>query len=125
MPGALFSELFGPSRAAQKAPGRQGPATMRGTWVGNVTFAVKGAPKVELRRKISAYGTLHVVSEYRLTGSWTWRFERTAKWFTGEKTITAEANYATLEQAIRAGLAGALGLVQQACGKRIDLDIYP
>jgi hypothetical protein len=105
-------------RAAQKAPGRQGPATMRGTWVGQVTFAASGAPRVELRRKISAYGTLHVVSEYRLTGLWTWRFERKAKWFTDEKTIAANSSHATLEGAIRAGLAGALGLVQEACGKR-------
>ena len=105
-------------RRAQKGLGRQGKATLRGTWVGQVTFRPGRVPLVELRRKIASYGTLHVVSEWRFTGSWTWRFERAAKWFAEAGEQKADASYATLEEAIRAGFRGALGLVQEACGKK-------
>ncbi|MCB9700184.1 MAG: hypothetical protein H6738_25570, partial [Alphaproteobacteria bacterium] len=48
---------------------------------------------------------------------WHWRFEREAKWFT-EDAVDAGGPYASLVQAIDAGVAGGLGLVRQACGVR-------
>lgn len=100
-------------RVAQKGNRKRGPATFRGQWTG-VLICDDGKPRIELRRKLASYGWLHIHSD---EAGWHWRFERQAKWFTGDAVDQGGA-YASLVQAIDAGVAGGLGLVRQACGVR-------
>ena len=73
-----------------------------------------GTPRVELVRKLAAYGTLRVVSDP--TAGWTWTVERTEKWFSAPGADTGKAT--TLVKAIEAGLARAMGLLGEACSVR-------
>ncbi len=100
-------------RAAQKGNRKRGPATFRGQWTG-VLIWEDGTPRIELRRKLASYGWLHIHSD---EDGWHWRFERQAKWFT-EDAVDQGGGYASLVQAIDAGVAGGMGLVRQACGVR-------
>jgi hypothetical protein len=93
--------------------GRSRPITLRGQWAGWL-HCDAGTPRVELVRKLAAYGTLRVVSDP--TAGWTWTVERTEKWFSEPGTDTGKAS--TLIKAIEAGLARAMGLLGEACSMR-------
>lgn len=97
---------------AQKDVPKPGASTLRGQWSGTLTW--DHGPYVELRRKLATYGTLVVNSG---ADGWRWRFEREERWFTSAGH-EADGPFATLVQAIDAGMLGALGLVQPACGVR-------
>jgi hypothetical protein len=101
------------TRVAQKGTRKRGPATFRGQWTG-VLICDDGKPRIELRRKLASYGWLHIRSD---EDGWHWLFERQAKWFT-EEAVDQGGAYASLVQAIDAGVAGGMGLVRQACGVR-------
>ena len=98
----------------QKKPPEAGPTTLRGRWSG-VLICDEGQPKVELKRKLAAYGTLWITSE-REQG-WAWRFERSPKWFS-EEGETEGQGLPTLSAAIEAGVLGAMRLVKVACSFR-------
>ena len=98
----------------QKKPPAVGPTTLRGRWTG-VLICDDGQPKVELKRKLAAYGTLWITSE-REQG-WAWRFERSPKWFS-EEGETEGQGLPTLSAAIEAGVLGAMRLVKVACSFR-------
>jgi len=100
-------------KVEQKALPTASPITLRGQWAGTLTCA-DGEPVVELRRKLATYGWLRITSVPG--GRWTWRVERTEKWFSepGDDEGTAE----TLLSAIEAGLRGARGLLSEACSLR-------
>ncbi len=100
-------------KVEQKALPKASPISLRGQWAGTLTCA-EGEPVVELRRKLATYGWLRIASVPG--GRWTWRVERTEKWFSepGDDEGTAE----TLLAAIEAGLRGAMGLLSEACSLR-------
>lgn len=98
-------------RAQQDVP-KAGASTLRGQWSGTLTW--DAGPYVELRRKLAAYGSLVVNSG---ADGWRWRFEREAHWFASAGQ-EGDGPFATLVQAIDAGMLGALGLVRPACGVR-------
>ena len=100
-------------KTEQRALGRSRPITLRGQWAGWL-HCDAGTPRVELVRKLAAYGTLRVVSDP--TAGWTWTVERTEKWFSEPGTDTGKAS--TLIKAIEAGLARAMGLLGEACSMR-------
>lgn len=100
-------------KAEQKAPGKAGPITLRGRWTGTL-ICDGGVPRVELRRKLATYGMLHVES---VAGEgWTWRVERTEKWFS--EPGRDEGSAPTLLSAIQEGLKGAMGMLSEACSHR-------
>jgi hypothetical protein len=72
-----------------------------------------GVPRVELVRKLAAYGVLRIVSS---STGWTWTVERTEKWFS--RPGSDEGTALTLVKAIEAGLARAMGLLGEACSVR-------
>jgi hypothetical protein len=100
-------------KAEQKGLPKAGPITLRGQWSGYL-HCDGGAPRVELRRKLAAYGVLTLTSSAE--GAWSWAVERSEKWFSepGEDTGMAP----TLLRAIEAGLARAMGLLGEACSHR-------
>src|SRR5690606_39013517 len=100
-------------RMEQKLLPKAGPITLRGQWSGHLSCD-EGVPRVELQRKLAAYGVLRVVSDP--TRGWTWSVERTEKWFSkpGADTGTAPS----LLRAIEGGLARAMGLLGEACSVR-------
>jgi hypothetical protein len=100
-------------KTEQRALGRSRPITLRGLWAGWL-HCDAGTPRVELVRKLAAYGTLRVVSAP--TAGWTWTVERTEKWFSEPGSDTGTAT--TLIKAIEAGLARAMGLLGEACSMR-------
>jgi hypothetical protein len=97
-------------RRLQTNTGKPGSVTFRGQWAGALVCD-EGQQRVELRRKLASYGWLRIESG---PDGWTWRFERLEKWFSEADALQGET-YATLVQAIDAGVLGALGLVQVAC----------
>ncbi len=99
-------------KTEQKAVPKPGPITLRGQWSGWM-HCDGGAPRVELVRKLAAYGVLRIVSS--ATG-WTWTVERTEKWFS--RPGTDDGTAPTLVKAIEAGLARAMGLLGEACSVR-------
>jgi hypothetical protein len=99
-------------KTEQKAVPKPGPITLRGQWSGTLTCD-GGAPRVELVRKLAAYGVLRVVSG---PNGWTWTVERAEKWFSRPGSDTGGA--ATLIRAIEGGLARAMGLLGEACSVR-------
>jgi hypothetical protein len=99
-------------KAEQKALPGPGPITLRGQWSGHL-HCEDGVPRVELVRKLAAYGILRVVSSG--TG-WTWTVERAEKWFSRPGADSGTAS--TLLSAIEAGLARAMGLLGEACSTR-------
>jgi hypothetical protein len=100
-------------KTERRALARARPITLRGQWAGWL-HCDAGTPRVELVRKLAAYGTLRVVSDP--TAGWTWTVERTEKWFSEPGTDTGKAS--TLIKAIEAGLARAMGLLGEACSMR-------
>ncbi|MEZ4318141.1 MAG: hypothetical protein R3F61_11580 [Myxococcota bacterium] len=114
-PGVPATEVDGADavraiKRLQTNTGKPGTVTFRGQWAGALVCD-EGQPRVELRRKLASYGWLRIESG---PDGWTWRFERQEKWF-GEADALQGETYATLVQAIDAGVLGALGLVQVAC----------
>ena len=91
-------------KTEQRALGRSRPITLRGQWAGWF-HCDAGTPRVELVRKLAAYGTLRVVSAP--TAGWTWTVARTEKWFSEPGTDTGRAT--TLIKPIEHGLARAIG----------------
>jgi hypothetical protein len=108
-------EAIAAIKAEQKGLPEPGPTTLRGQWVGVLHCTEAGQPQVELWRKLAAYGTLRVFSDPG--GSWSWRFERGEKWFSGEAEVAGEG-LLTLSSAIEAGVLGAMRLVREACSFR-------
>ena len=100
-------------KAEQKAVPKPGPITLRGQW-GGFLHCDGGAPRVELVRKLAAYGVLRIES---VPGQgWTWRVERTEKWFSKPGSDTGVA--ASLLKAIEGGLARAPGARAPASSRR-------
>ena len=99
-------------KAEQRGLPKAAPITLRGQWSGYLHC--DGEPKVELTRKLAAYGVLRIVSSPK--GGWTWTVERAEKWFSKPGADTGKAD--TLLGAIEAGLARAMGLLGQACSVR-------
>lgn len=100
-------------KTEQKAVPKAGPITLRGSWRGYL-HCDGGQPRVELFRKLAAYGTLRIVSAPGV--GWTWTVERTEKWFSKPGSDTGTA--ATLLKAIEGGLARAMGLLGEVCSVR-------
>ena len=101
-------------RQAQKDVPDPGPTTLRGRWSGHL-YCDDNKPILRLARRLAAYGTLEIRSELGL--GWSWSFHRDGKWFASEGTDTG-AGYAFLEEAIEAGILGAMKLVREACSFR-------
>jgi len=89
------------------------PITLRGQWSGWL-HCDAGTPRVELLRKLAAYGLLRIVSDPKR--GWTWTVERAEKWFSEPGADTGTAT--TLVKALEAGLARAMGLLGEACSVR-------
>ena len=100
-------------KTEQKASPKPGPITLRGQWAGWL-HCDAGTPRVELVRKLAAYGVLTITSSPS-TG-WTWSVARTEKWFSNPGAD--EGTAPTLLKAIEAGLARAMGLLGEACSVR-------
>ncbi len=97
----------------QKGLPKAGPITLRGQWSGWL-YCDEGAPRVELTRKLAAYGVLTISS---VAGQgWAWKVARTEKWFS--KPGADEGNAPTLLAAVEAGLRRAMGLLGEACSLR-------
>lgn len=101
-------------KGAQQSLPPQGPVTLRGQWSGKLSCD-NGNPRISLERRVASYGTLHVWSD-AVKKVWHWQVERVEKWFSrsGKQDGTAT----TLVQAIRDGLANAMGLLGEACSVR-------
>jgi hypothetical protein len=99
-------------RTEQKAVPKPGPITLKGQWSGYL-HCDGGTPRVELVRKLAAYGVLTITSSPE---GWTWSVARTEKWFSKPGTDTGTD--ATLLKAIEGGLARAMGLLGEACSVR-------
>ncbi len=100
-------------KTEQRAVPKAGPITLRGNWRGYL-HCDGGQPRVELFRKLAAYGTLRIVSAPGV--GWSWTVERTEKWFSKPGSDTGTA--ATLLKAIEGGLARAMGLLGEVCSVR-------
>ena len=107
------AEAVSAAKDEQKGILKAGPITLRGQWSGYL-YCDGGTPRVELRRKLATYAVLTITSTPS-TG-WTWAVERTEKWFSAPSTDTGNAP--TLLKAIETGLAGAMGLLGEACSHR-------
>lgn len=113
------SQAVSPTQAvsAMKAflqkPGRANPITLRGQWSG-VVEAGEGHLVVRLKRRIVGYGELQISSG---PDGWSWRFVRKERWF-ASADHSEGGGFTHLRAAIRAGLAGSLDLVSQACSTR-------
>ena len=101
-------------RSFQKEVPDPGPTTLRGRWAGHL-HCDDEKPVLRMTRRLAAYGTLEVRSA--LGQGWSWAFHRDAKWFATEGTDAGEG-YAFLEEAIEAGILGAMRLVKEACSFR-------
>jgi hypothetical protein len=99
-------------KAEQQAVRKPGPITLKGQWSGHL-HCDGGAPRVELVRKLAAYGVLTISSSPE---GWSWSVARTEKWFSKPGADTGTA--LTLVQAIEGGLARAMGLLGEACSVR-------
>ena len=95
-------------------PPKAGPATLRGTWKGELRCG-DGLPSVHLQRKVAAYGVLRVDSDR--AGRWTALFERGEKWFSTAKQERTQP-YDSLGEAIQRGMVQMTGLVSEACSFR-------
>jgi hypothetical protein len=99
-------------KTEQKATPKPGPITIRGQWSGWL-HCDSGTPRVELVRKLAAYGVLTIISTPE---GWSWSVARTEKWFSKPGADTGTAP--TLLKAIEGGLARAMGLLGEACSVR-------
>ena len=95
-------------------PPKAGPATLRGTWKGELRCNDM-RPTVHLQRKVAAYGTLRIDSDHN--GKWTALFERAEKWFSPAKQERTPP-YDSLGEAIQRGMVQMTGLVSEACSFR-------
>src|SRR5690606_27855482 len=95
-------------KTEQKATPKPGPITLKGQWSGWL-HCDDGTPRVELVRKLAAYGVLTITSS---PAGWSWSVARTEKWFSKPGSDTGSAS--TLLKAIEAGLARAMGLLGEA-----------
>ena len=93
---------------------KKGPATLRGTWKGELRCN-ELRPLVHLERKVASYGTLHLDSDS--SGRWTALFERAEKWFSTAKQERTQP-YDSLGEAIQRGMVQMTGLVSEACSFR-------
>ncbi len=100
-------------KTEQKAVPKPGPITLRGQWSGHL-HCDAGTPRVELVRKLAAYGVLTITSSPK--DGWTWSVARAEKWFS--KPGADEGTAPSLLKAIEAGLARAMGLLGEACSVR-------
>jgi hypothetical protein len=101
-------------KQSQKEVPEAGPTTLRGRWSGHL-YCDDAKPVLRISRKLAAYGTLEIASH--LGDGWSWAFHRDGKWFASEGTERGEG-YAFLEEAIEAGILGAMKLVREACSFR-------
>ncbi|MCB9764964.1 MAG: hypothetical protein H6739_34645 [Alphaproteobacteria bacterium] len=105
-------------KALQRELPKEGPVTLRGQWSGALVWE-DGQPHIELKRRLSTYGTLHLRSSG--ADGWAWRFERaptrTSAWYATPKEA-ATPGYATLTRAIERGVVHAMELVQESCSFR-------
>lgn len=115
MPSQTVSptQAVGAMKAFLQKPGRANPITLRGQWSG-VVEAGEGHLVVRLKRRIVGYGELLVTSG---PDGWSWRFVRKERWF-ASADHSEGGGFTHLRAAIRAGLAGSLDLVSQACSTR-------
>jgi len=109
-----LEEAVGKVTAAKEDEPPEGPTTLRGRWSGTLIID-QDRLVVELKRKLATYGTLWVISAG--ADGWSWRFERTEKWFSAQGQ-EAGSGLPTLAEAIQAGVMGAMALVQEACSFR-------
>jgi len=94
-------------------PPPAGPATLKGKWAGTLRCD-GGTPRIQLERKVAAYGTLRLTSG--ADGRWTATFERQGKWFSQAKVESVDRS--SLADAITAGMGLVIGLVSEACSFR-------
>lgn len=90
------------------------PVVLKGAWKGFLVCDDQ-APRVELTRKVAAYGSLTVTSS---ASGWTWKVEREGRWFAGATEETAPKAVANLADAIGQGVAALLRVAGQACATR-------
>ncbi|MFT5684302.1 MAG: hypothetical protein ACI8RZ_005243 [Myxococcota bacterium] len=105
-------------KAAQRNLPKAGPIIMRGQWRAKLYVDVEAkTARLVLVRKIASYGTLTIAGQGE---QWTWRFERAAKWFAGDKSTGSASgvSYKTLTHTIQRAYAKALDLVGEACGTK-------
>lgn len=95
----------------EREPGA-GPTVIKGQWSGK--FICDGNPRIELSRKVVAYGVLKLVSKN--DGRWAATFTREKRWYTEAKEESAERS--SLREAINAGYGLVMGLVSEACAVR-------
>lgn len=101
-------------RRLKAAPPAKGPASLRGTWRGQL-LCTDGVPTVHLERKVASYGILRVHSDP--AGHWHASFERDVRWFSSAKRDEAP-EAPTLAEAIQRGMVQMTGLVSEACSFR-------
>ena len=102
------------AKAAQKPAPAKGSVTLRGTWTG-IYVCSDGQPRIQLKRKLAAYGTLFLMSSPE--GGWEWEFQRSGKWFANEGVVSGYGGD-TLVEALQRAVLGAMEPVKEACSFR-------
>jgi len=102
------------AKAAQKPAPAKGSVTLRGTWTG-IYVCDDGRPRIQLKRKLAAYGTLFLTSSPE--GGWEWEFQRSGKWFANEGVVSGYGGD-TLVEALQRAVLGAMEPVKEACSFR-------
>ncbi len=102
------------AKAAQKPAPAKGSVTLRGTWSG-IYVCSDGQPRIQLKRKLAAYGTLFLTSSPE--GGWEWEFQRSGKWFATEGVVSGYGGD-TLVEALQQAVLGAMEPVKEACSFR-------
>ncbi len=102
------------AKAAQKPMPEKGSVTLRGTWTG-LYVCDDGRPRIQLKRKLAAYGTLLLTSSPE--GGWDWEFQRAGKWFAEARTSSGYGGD-TLVEALQRAVLGAMEPVKEACSFR-------
>jgi hypothetical protein len=102
------------AKAAQKPAPAKGSVTLRGTWTGMYVCS-DGQPRIQLKRKLAAYGTLFLTSSPE--GGWEWEFQRSGKWFANEGVVSGYGGD-TLVEALQRAVLGAMEPVKEACSFR-------
>jgi len=105
------SEAVKLAKAAQKPAPAKGSATLRGTWTG-IYVCDDGRPRIQLKRKLAAYGTLFLISSPE--GGWEWEFQRSGKWFANDGVVSGYGGD-TLVEALQRAVLGAMEPVKEAC----------
>ncbi len=102
------------AKAAQKPAPAKGSVTLRGTWTG-IYVCDDGRPRIQLKRKLAAYGTLFLTSSPE--GGWEWEFQRSGKWFANEGVVSGYGGDSLVE-ALQRAVLGAMEPVKEACSFR-------